>query len=119
MPSGFYARAIGRSPAPVEILNKFAALESESSNEDSELQDLMGQHEEEELRIFIEAQRAFEEQAAEETEHKEGTLNAIEPPPPAPRGPCESQCSGTCGHKILCARTRRRRQGFAGHSTQR
>ena len=126
MPSGFYARAIGRSPAPVEILNKFAALESESSNEDSELQDLMGQHEEEELRIFIEAQRAFEEQAAQEAEIEaervssgEGTLNAIEPPPPAPRGPCESQCSGTCGHKILCARTRRRRQGFAGHSTQR
>ena len=161
VPSGFYARASGRNPAPIEILNKYAALESESSNEDSELQDLMGQHEEEELRIFIEAQRAFEEQAAQESElfelenpksgeyavrdafggknvanstfseisenlpkscensSGEGTLNAIEPPPPAPRGPCEDQCPGTCGHRILCARTRRRRQGFAGHSTQR
>ena len=70
MPTGLYARAVGHSTVPIEIFNKFAALESESSNEDLELQDLMGQHEEEELRIFIEAQRAFEEQAAEETERE-------------------------------------------------
>ena len=90
MPLGFYARAVGRSLAPVEITNKYAALESESSNENSEIQDLMGQHEEEELSIFIEAQRAFEEQAAQESE-------LFEP---------ENATSGGCGFGFWRCRAR-------------
>ena len=98
----------------------FRALESESeASEDMEIQSPMDQHEAAELQILAEAQLAYEEHLEQE-EAIEASLSSLEPPPPPPpKGPCAGQCTRACTHILMCNRTRRRRQGFAGHSIPR